>query len=252
MQGVTKMQSSYKIIKNQNIANEKKAISIINTRAIETYKNENKELVDKDSGEEINLTSDEIQREVLMRLEEERLNIISIARKQAEAIISEAKKIGFKEGFDKGYNEAMDKARQEAARIKDQALSLIKQAESDLADYYKENQENIIRLSAQMAEAIIHHKIDTSEEDILLLIKPILEKYEGNGNIVITCHPDRLSIMKERAEELQALSANTRFVILSDDNLEERGCIIESQHQFIDLQIGKQLESILKEINKME
>ena len=246
------MQSSYRIIKNQNISNEEKGISIINTKAMESYKKEKQELMDKEKAEEVSLTSDKIQKEILIKLEEERLHIIKTAKKQANAIISDAKKQGYKKGYDIGYKEGINRAREEALGIKNKALGLIKQAEEDVSNYFRENQENIIRLSAQMAEAIIHHKIDTSDENMLMLIKPILENYEGNGNIVITCHPDKVALMKEKAKELQTISGDSRFIVLGDETLEKYDCTIENQYQFIDLQIKKQLESIVAEINSME
>ncbi|HLS52696.1 MAG TPA: FliH/SctL family protein [Tissierellaceae bacterium] len=248
------MESSYRIIKNRNIANDKKAVSVINTKAVESYKKQETKPQKPEKAEEIEKgpTEAEIRREIMMKIEEERISILKNAKEQADAVIAQAKKRGYSEGYETGYREGLEEVRKEAAQIKEQALGLIRQAEEDVASYLEENRENIIRLSAQMAEAIIHQKIDSSDEDLLLLIKPILERYEANGNIVITCHPSRVETMKEKASQLQLADGDARFIVLSDENMEEYSCIIENQYQLIDLQIKKQLEAIVEEINKME
>ena len=55
-----------------------------------------------------------------------------------------------------------------------------------------------------------------------------------------------------RVEELKAVCPNGRFIILEDGNLEDKGCTIENESQIIDLQIRKQIDSIIRDLNALE
>ena len=60
----------------------------------------------------------------------------------------------------------------------------IRQAEAEVSDYIVENRTNLINLAGEMAESIVHKTIDTSSENVLSLIKPIIEQYESYKKIL--------------------------------------------------------------------
>ena len=174
------------------------------------------------------------------------------ALKEAEILKKEAIDKGHKEGFREGYKKGLTDCQVECDEIRKNALNMIDQAEKETKKYFKDNQENIIKLSGDMAESIVHATIDLSSENLLMLIKPIIDQNDRNELIIITCHPDNHELLKENKEQLEVCAPNARFVILLDNNLEKNGCIIENENQIIDLQIRKQIDSIIKDIRSLE
>ena len=257
-----KIPSSYKIIKKENISSIEE-FKVVDTKIDTEFEDELEEQLgdivpDKEEKETYDL--EEIKREVkkvlYKEMEEKRDNIIQQAYKKAEELKIEAKKQGFKEGhnqgYENGYKEGLRKAQDEAIVIKNNALSLIQQSEDYVSQYLDENKEKIIQLAADMAESIVHHTIETSSENIFLLIKPILQSYDKKDNIIISCNLENYDYIKENLQELKDICPGSKFVILKDNNLEKNNCIIENEHQIIDLQIKNQIKSILEEIKDLE
>lgn len=246
------MQSSYRIIKNYYVSDEIEELPIIDTEPVYEREEDSvpEDLPEIEPSEE--QTIEEISKEFLVELEHERLCIIEDANKEAEKIKHKAYQDGYEDGFKSGYEQAINEAKEEAIEIKNNAMNLIKQANDYISEYISENKEKIIRLAADMAETITHFSIDTSQENILALVEPILQQYRKHENIIITCHPDNSTFIKNKLDKLKNSYPEANFIILKDNSLEKNGCIIENENQIIDLQIKKQINSILEYINNLE
>lgn len=254
-----KIQLSYRIIKKGNVSDLEKTIPLTETKFNFIEKDDLKDEIIQESKEpEIDLEAirEKIRESIYLEIEEEKNKILNDAKIEGDKIKLGSRKqgyqVGHKEGYRAGYEEAINKAKDEAELIKANALNLIKQSKNHVVEYIEENQEKLIKLAVHMAESIVHHTIDESSDNILMLVKPILQKHEKRDNIIISCHPSNYLYVKEHLEELRDISPETRFIILKDGNLERNGCIIENEHQVIDLQIKNQIESILEEIENLE
>lgn len=260
------MQLSYRIIKNKNIDLTEETVTLTEPK-LEQYIPEEDEF-DIDKSFFSSLDIDRFKAHIKSRLEEEnereRQILIEKARLElhveAEKIKNESLEKGYKEGLEKGrkeglvrgYNEGLEKCKEECLELKENALKLLQDAQMEVKDYYKDTRDELINLAGQMAESIVHNTIDTSDENIMLLIKPIIQMYEKSERIIITIHPGNIPYLKSRLEEMEATSPGTRFIILEDNNLEKNGCILENDNQIIDLQIKKQISSIIRDINSLE
>lgn len=274
MEEVIKIQSSYRIIKGNNILCEGESEITIDSsydNKIDFYASSEKEekhddLIDLESiKNEIRAgLVEDIKRELYEKTDEQRRKIIETANEDAKNLLEEAKKQGFDKGFEEGhakgleqglengYNQGILDAKSEASKIKNNAIKILEDAHESVLDYFKENHDQIIRLATDMAEAIVHSTIDESSENILMLVKPILQEFGKTENIIITCHPDNLDYLKLYKYKLEEICPDTIFTILSDANLEKDGCIVENENKIIDLQIKKQIKSILESIEDID
>ena len=271
---MTKILSSYKVIKSINVNTEseksliltkidsnsrteffsKKIIEEINEEK-EIFMN-NEDIVTEDISKE---TRSQILAELQEEMQEERENIIRIAHVEAENLKVEATKQGqelglkkgYEQGYEQGYKEGLDEANLGNMEIRKNAMDMVLQAEKNIVDYYKSNKMNMINLAAEIAETIIHYTIDTSSENILMIVNPILEQYGKKGNITISCHPDNMKYLKGHLHQLQESYPDSKFILFEDGNLDKNGCIIENKTQVIDLQIEKQLDSIINDIKEI-
>ena len=246
------MPLSYKIIKNSNVSCEDSDSSIIDTKIdccfqesflVETpYDKEYDDIINKD------IIIEQMKKELLLELEQERLFILETARKESEELKLDSKEQGYKAGYEQGYDNGIKKAQIEGITIKNNALNLIIQAEQQVQEYFIENHNNVIKLAANMAESIVQNTIDETSENIIMLIKPVLLQFGKKGNIIISCRPENIAYIKSYLHELEYSCPDAKFILLEDSNLEKNGCIIENENQIIDLQIKKQIKSILEEI----
>ena len=249
------MQLSYKIIKNKYISYDNEGVDIANVNMSdyieEIIEDDEPKNFAVDDGYNIEHIKSEMRKNLLLELEEERQALIEKALKEAQSLKQGIIEKGYKAGFEKGYQEGIHSCKVECNRMKENSISLFEDARQEVKYYFAENKDMIIRLAGDMAETITHKVIDLAKENILMLIKPIIQVFEKNENIIITCHPNNSTYLKSNIRELEISCPNTRFIILKDNNLEKNGCIIENENQIIDLQIKKQIDSIIKDIKEL-
>lgn len=261
------MQSSYRIIKNTNVNLKDEESKIIDTsinkenkfyKDIPEVKETEESKIDENQLKE--KLKEELKQQIELEIEEQRKIILEKARKEANDIKEKIQNTAYEKGYEQGYQmgyedgttQGINQGVNESLNIKKKALDLIPQSEEYVKEYFEENRHNLIKLAGTMAESIVHKTIDTSDEDIMMILEPILRVYGAKKNIIITCHPESISVLKNNLKELQEISGDNEIVILKDGNLEKNGCTLENSDQVIDLQIKTQIENILKDIENME
>lgn len=249
------MASSIKVFKANKVFGSNETTKI-NTEFVED------EVILEEASEEESLAVKVQQTEnksqsIVAQAELESQKIIEEAKEEAKKIKAEAKTIGFNEGREKGHqqglNEGLKQSETENKALRASIMTMIQEAQTELAQYKEDNKQNIILLASHMAEKIVHKQIDHTSESILLLAKPFLYQLEKIEEFVtITVHPSQKEQLEEHRPEVESISPNTRFMIFSDANLEERGLIIESSKAVIDLQVKKQIDTMMQEFEEME
>ncbi len=118
--------------------------------------------------------------------------------------------------------------------------------------FYTAKREEIIALAAQRAEKVIHEKINTSDEKITALLEPIWSRMVQESKfITLTVTPELQNFTKEKLKDLEKTFPLYRFAVLVDSSLEENGCIIETSHAIVDLQVKQQLDAMVEELSEM-
>lgn len=190
----------------------------------------------------------------------EKQAVLSAAKAEAEELKAKAEtegyqigeKKGVQEGFRSGYQKGLESAIEEAKEVKENANQILAEAEKQVALFYEEKKKEMIELAAQMAEKIIHEKIDSSDEKLIALIAPILSRMEQKDTfITITVNPELQEAMKKNLGKLETEYPLFRFVVLADVTLEKNGCVIESSHAIVDLQIKQQLEAMVADLKEL-
>lgn len=261
------MESSYRIIKNNSIASSGDRF-IIDTdtdadyikQMLEGYEDQPEEALEEEMTEEkkqeIVRSIDDYKKRVNREIEAERKNILESARIEVQQEAIEIRERARKEGYDKGYQTAYDKAmedvKEEAREIRGNALDILKEVKEYRDRYLRENEENIYHLAKTMAESIIDYLIDLDDENIILLIRPLLLEYLKEDYISISSNSEGKSLLEKHKEKLKKLAPDTRFIFLEDRSIGKHGFIIENDEGIVDLQIKTQIENILKEISDMD
>lgn len=246
---------SYYKLKNQEkkenkvkIKQEEKKEDRVKMEDTKQNKYEEKE----DIFENIEDSDEDITKKALEEINKERQRLLDKAKVEIEKIRSQVEKNSYEEGFKKGYLEGQEKGYKESVEIKIKAIELFEEAEQEVKRYIAKEEKNIIQLAVDIAESIINTEIDQSEEKILPLVKPIISNYERNKNVVITCGEDNYKVIKDNLQSKDENLKGLKITVLKDKSFKKNQCVIENEYQIVDLDIKRQLKSIINEIEHME
>lgn len=203
----------------------------------------------------------EKEQAILSRAETEAKSVLAQAKKEAEQIknqsqeqgYAEGKESGFQAGYAKGRQEAYAQAEAETEEMKNKARQMISEAQLDIEAYIEEKKESLLALAAHMAEKIVREHLDLAPDTLLELVHPILHQLDREEDFVsLTVHPSIRQELRNRLPELEQHYPGVRFALLADETLEESGCVIETTHKVVDLQVRKQLKEMLAELKEAE
>ena len=247
---------SYKIIKNSRSTDESE--KHLRTLDISSFiAKEGLEKEDHAEKTEIDLKENlevEIRNEVMKETASQRQAIIDNAMREIEQLKEETIRTSASLGYDKGYGEGfqngLEVARKETEERRANVICMIEDAERKIKTYYEENEEKILLLAIKIAEKIVHQSIGAHSENIMLLARPILQEYGKTENVILTCHPDNVELVRSYIPEIEKLCPNAHLLILEDKSLERNGLIIENENQITDLQIRKQLDRFLELVTR--
>ncbi len=236
---------SYKIIKNSpNSEHREKHLLALD---VEDYRTrETVHIEDSDENDPMKTIEAEIRRELQEETSRKRKAVLDAAEAEAEEIREAARLQSASEGYSDGFHKGIEEGRLEAQGLRENALSMIEAAENKANEYFAECEEKILSLAVRIAEKIVHQTIDSSSDNVMLMARPILQEYGKTENVVITCNPENVEMVKKQQVEIEKLCPNARILILEDRSLEKNGLVIENENQITDLQIKKQLERFLK------
>lgn len=179
-----------------------------------------------------------------------------IARLKEDAY-AQAFEEGQKAGFDQGYNEGKEQGYSEgkdmSQQLVEQARETIRDAQRDIETYSQEKKESLLSLSVHMAEKIIQERLESTPDGLLELVHPILHQLDQKEDYVsLTVHSSKRKDIRERIPLLEKNYPGVRFVVLGDDNVDALGCIVESAHKVVDLQVKNQLLAMIEEMKESE
>jgi len=239
---------SYRIIKNKNaFANEERKLETLD---IEAYRIKRDLMSTYETSSEENnpevILREEIRKNLLLEMESQREALLLKGRqeieKEKEKALEEARRKGFEEGFMAGKEEGYE----ETLSFRNNAITMLEDAEAMSRDYLEANEEKIIHLSTRIAEKIVQETVDTHEDSLMLLARPILQEYGKTENVIVTCHPGMVAFMKCQIPEIKAMCPKAHVLILQDKNLESNDIIIENENQITDLTIKKQIARFIE------
>lgn len=271
------MPSSIKMFKATNVIGNDKSAKIDTFVVEELFANEEKS----------NEVNEEVIQQQVINTEEIIETQMKIAKQKAQDLISQAenkrqklidetfkeievlKKTAYEEAYEKGNKEGLEKGNQEGYQkgfLEGQAQAQLdneievkkinqmhEEALIKIENFKVDKKKEIIKLASHMAEKIVHKEIDESDLGILELAKPYFYKIDRDEELVyITVHPNQLDYVTKQLPEIEKIAYGTRFMLFADPELEEKGVMIESSKIVIDLQIKKQIQSMLQEFDEME
>ena len=151
--------------------------------------------------------------------------------------------------FDKGYIEGEKAGFEEVRRKVEPVLKNFEEALKAIDDVKMKICQNAeketIDLAIAIAKKIISQEITTNREVIINIIKNALKEIPNKDEIKIKLNPSDLEIVLKNKESIKnSLNKFESTIFIEDENIENGGCIIETNTGDFDARIKKQIEII--------
>jgi flagellar assembly protein FliH len=241
------MQSSYNVIKNNDIIPRGNKEIVTNVDNIRKYNNSD------DSNENEDLKAQRAEVELLAN------NIIEDANRLSEEIIAKgaetAKKIekeahesgyeaGSKEGYGVGYEKALATARLEADLIIANANKLLLNAKLEYENYLEEKKDEIIHLAINMAETVLKRELSTKDglNEILL---EVIQNSKNAKSFIIKANDIHTAEIKSNIENWKlSLGLKGEVFIVEDNSLGEYDAVVEKNNGRVEIGLIAGIEGI--------
>lgn len=199
--------------------NEKKYFSLLYGAKVEQAANT--KVLSGDAFSDL-LTSKELIEHIKEEAEQYRQEVIT----ECETIKSDAEKAGFQHGYD--------------AWVKQ-----LKNLEDEIALVHEEMQKLILPIALKAAKKIVAQEITTAPDTILNIVMSTVKSVAQNKKIILYVNKADFEVLdknkgmvKDKFEQLESLSIRER------DDVEQGGCIIETEAGIINAQIKERWLSL--------
>lgn len=254
------MPSSSRIIKSVQVDARQDSDWIIDTayqyeEEAEEYESYNQEAADelaqaKQKSSQL-IQKAQTEKEIMIQEAEE-----EIARLKEEAYreaFEAGRNDGFTQGFNEGQAQGFEKGKEDSQELMNQARAMITEAQLNIEEYIQEKKDSLLSLAIHMAQKIVQEQLDLTPDGIMELVHPVLHQLDRKEDYVsLTVHSSKRKELRERLPMLEKNYPGVRFVVFGDDNIDPLGCIVESAHKVVDLQVRKQLETMVEEMKERE
>ena len=156
---------------------------------------------------------------------------------------------GFTDGWEKGIIEAENNWQvQGENKIKPLLTSLqevLRQLNNIRQETYQEIETEVVELALAIARRVICHETTIDREIVVCVAREALAKVEDPGRIKIKMSPSDLQFIKKTRSQLSNMIENIDNVTFeAAENIQNGGCIIETDLGEIDARIEKQLQAV--------
>ncbi|MFZ5648338.1 MAG: FliH/SctL family protein [Bacillota bacterium] len=182
------------------------------------------------------LSALQIEKEARERIEEEAGKTMQKAREQ---------------GFAEGKKEALARAAAEASSIREQARSVLRQAEEIRRKNLELLEPQIVQLAVEIAEKLLAAHLELNPRAVMDIAGEAISMLHNRDQVVLFVSPGDYDMFREkRAELVKLLSPKGELHIISDPEISPGGCVAETEYGRVDASIEKRWESLLKALEE--
>lgn len=167
--------------------------------------------------------------------------LLQEARNNRDQFVEKAEK----EGFDAGYAAGMEKSREKNETNTHNVLQLLKELQNLRLDVLHQHEKQIVQLSLVIAKKVIRTQLNVDKQLILNMVRDVLTRFEGMGDIKIAVNPIEFDFMAQHQPEIaEFLDGKQDITLKKDPNVKPAAALIESSFTAVDLDLQTQLKEI--------
>ncbi|MDT8716655.1 hypothetical protein IAI10_08295 [Clostridium sp. 19966] len=246
------MPSSYRVIKNNEVINQgSKGIVTENASNIIRHFPQD----DLSSGQQAQSYENLAQNIIgnaKREAEEIRNQTMYYAQGIKEEALKQGQEEGYQAGFSKGYEEAytqnIEIAKKEAEAIISNANNLLFAAKTEYENYLQEKHDQIIKLAVSIAQKVLKREVE-SDEGINEMVYAALENSTNSKSIIIKTnfvHVD--NIKAQILDWKERLGLKNDVFVVPDNSIAEGNAVIEKNDGKIVIGIDTAMKNIKDEI----
>ncbi|MCX7715737.1 MAG: FliH/SctL family protein [Clostridia bacterium] len=176
----------------------------------------------------------------------ERQRILDEARQKANQILAEAEGEGkriFEAKKQEGFQEGLALAEEKIAEFVCETENLKEDLSAEFEKKVRYFEEQILDLALVLSRKIIDIELDKNDEAILAAVKGLINRFRDENNLII-------ELSEENAEKLKSVQMKKKLVIKENNELDNQGVLLNSEHGIIDASIDVQFENLKSSLLK--
>ena len=162
--------------------------------------------------------------------------------------ISKIEREAYEKGFSQGQKDgfALGKKRlEETAKRLEALIENLSELKSRL---YRESEEEILRLSIEIARKIVQRELSLDGEAVLRTIRKAVDFLNERTSIKVLVNPADMEKVKETLPELRTGKKIENIELIEDPSVARGGCILQTGFGTINATIEDQLAAIAEEL----
>lgn len=193
---------------------------------------------------------------IIAQAQNQAQQLLENAAQEAGQMKTDAEAEGKNSGYQEGYASGCETAKLEMEALvkeaSEKAQRIISLAENETKNAIVAAQTKIVEIAMAVANRVIpQHFIDVPQV-VLPLIKAALEKVKDQKSIIIKVAPSDYELVLLAKNEFQMmLGSDEILTIISDQSIQNGGCIVESASGNVDARLNTQLETIKKAVQEV-
>ncbi|MCL5935088.1 MAG: FliH/SctL family protein [Firmicutes bacterium] len=198
----------------------------------------------------------EAEEKALKLIDEAKKNAAGIEEASRERAGEEAERLkheAARDGFEEGKKEALAKAAADASFIRDQARSVLRQAEEVRRQTIESLESDIVKLAIEMTEKILSVKLNLEPRVIVEIAKEAIGMLHNRDQVVLYVNPSDVDLYEEKRGDLtKTLSPKGELIIIRDPDIETGGCIAETENGRVDATLDSRWKTLLESLGEIE
>ncbi len=194
--------------------------------------------------------------EMELEIREKEALVLDRARQEAEKMLREALQQAEKEAetlretaWKEGYQEALKKGEAEAKKLKKEAERILNEAHAAREELLAGAEPEIIQISINLAEKLLHCKIELNPQVIVSMISRSLEALPSGKEVVLKVHPGNEKTCREYLGALKGLIKNgSSLLIEADDEIPAGSCLVESEDAEVEFFLFRELHLLGRQL----
>ena len=187
------------------------------------------------------------------REEEARQHAQPIIQGYTEEELQAARAESFRDGSEAAWREIAPlkaELEEETRRAVASLVSLARELDQELAGIFKHSAQQVAHFAFEIARVVVRHEIAASPETIVPLVRETLERAAAAERILVRVSPRDHSFLKQDPMLLAEATSFASVKLRPDSNVEDGGCVVESEQGNWDARIDTQLTRLGNALNE--
>lgn len=171
-------------------------------------------------------------------------------QRELETLTEQAFEQANQRGIEEGYQQGYQQIQEELAVMKNELQTVVQAGYEHKERIIQDAEPFLLHLSVKMAKKIIQQELQTSEEQILVMIQEALKQVKESGTITIEVAIEHYPLLLAHLDELeQYLDGRQELKVIPADLQQiKQGCLIHTPKGSYDVTIDHQLEELKKQL----